>query len=117
MPSPPGLDRLLESLPDPGTASRFLSRLRAESPSSFERAAGSPAGLRALANLFSYSSFLSENALRQPDRVLQVVNSGSFYRLTSAEEFEERLCEFLGGDEVMLVSAADLARFRRRQIQ
>src|SRR5262245_23741360 len=112
-----GIDRLLASVPDRETSSRLLARLRAESPPAFERVVNSPAGLRAMACLFSYSSFLSESALRAPDRVLQVVNSGSFYRIMGVEEFQERLCDFLGGDEVMRVSAADLARFRRRQLQ
>ena len=111
------LKRLLASVPDSETAFRLLLRLRAESPASFDRVANSPAGLRAMAYLFSHSSFLSEGALRSPAQVLQVVNSGAFYRVRSVEEFEERLCEFLGGDEVLRVSAADLARFRRLEIQ
>ena len=54
--------------------------------------------------------------LRNPERILQVANSGSFYRVLTTEEYEERLFEFLGDDCPGVPSAVDLARFRRRQL-
>ena len=72
---------LLGSAPAPEMAARFLERLRQESPSAFDRIVSSPAALRCAVNLFSYSSFLSEAVLRNPERLLQVANSTSFYRV------------------------------------
>ena len=110
------LQLLLRSVPDPETASRYLERLRQEATSAFDRIASSPAALRCAVNLFSYSRFLSDAVLRNPERILQVANSGSFYRVLTLEEYEERLYDFLGKDHEGVPSAVDLARFRRRQL-
>src|SRR5215469_1709289 len=107
---------LLNSVPDPTTAARYLERLRLEAPSAFDRIASSPAALRCAVNLFSFSRFLSDAVLRNPERILQVANSGSFYRVLTVEEYEERLYDFLGKDHQGVPSAVDLARFRRRQL-
>src|SRR4051812_10796652 len=89
---------LLESTPDPVHAARYLERLREQSPSAFGRIASSPAALRCAVNLFSYSSFLSETVMRNPERILQVATSGSFYRALTVDEYTERLREFLPTD-------------------
>ncbi|MBZ5626461.1 MAG: glutamine-synthetase adenylyltransferase [Acidobacteriia bacterium] len=107
---------LLGSVPDVPTATHFLERLRLESPGGFDRVCSSPAALRSAVNLFSYSTFLSEAVLRHPERLLQVANSGSFYRALTPEEYEQRLLEFLGKDQQGVPSAVDLARFRRHQL-
>jgi glutamate-ammonia-ligase adenylyltransferase len=107
---------LLASVPDPDTALRFLERLRQGSPSAFDRICSSPAALRCAVSLFSYSSFLSAAVLQNPERILQVANSGSFYRVLTVEEYEERLFDFLGADNHGVPTAVDLARFRRRQL-
>src|SRR5262245_20796286 len=83
------IQHLLASVPDPETAERYLLRLQGESASAFGRIAASPAALRAALHLFSYSRFLSDSVLRSPERILQVANSGAFYRAMEAEEFEE----------------------------
>ena len=87
---------LLRSVPDPETAARYLERLRQEAPSAFDRVASSPAALRCAVNLFSYSRFLSEAVLRNPERILQEANSGNFYRVLTVEEYRERLERLLG---------------------
>jgi len=107
---------LLASVPDPDSAVRFLDRLRLESPSAFDRITSSPAALRCAVLLFSFSNFLSEAVLNNPERILQVVNSGSLYRVLRADEYEVRLFDFLGHERPGLPSAEDLARFRRRQL-
>jgi glutamate-ammonia-ligase adenylyltransferase len=106
---------LLGSVPDADTAARFLERLRHDSPSAFDRISSSPAALRCAVNLFSYSNFLSEAVLKNPERILQVANSGSLYRVLTVEEFEERLFDFLANHEGV-PAAIDLARFRRHQL-
>ncbi len=107
---------LLASTPDPASAVHFLGCLRHDSPSAFERICSSPAALRCAVNLFSHSKFLSEAVLKNPERILQVANSGSLYRVLAAEEYEIRLFDFLGADREGVPSAVDLARFRRRQL-
>src|ERR1039458_221613 len=89
---------LLAATPNPQAAARLLERLRQDSPSAFDRIASSPAALRSAVNLFSYSQFLSETVLQNPERILRVANSGSFYRVLSAEEYAQRLVESLGKD-------------------
>jgi glutamate-ammonia-ligase adenylyltransferase len=107
---------LLASVPDADVARRRLEQLRLESPSAFGRITSSPAALRCAVNLFSYSSFLSEKVLRNPERILQVSNSGSFYRVLSRDEYDERLCDFLSPEHPGVPTAVELARFRRRQL-
>jgi glutamate-ammonia-ligase adenylyltransferase len=131
MPSPldairpgPGLsDRIAEriqaslaAVPDPETAVRYLDRLRQETPAAFERIVNSPAALQCAVHLFSYSRFLSEAAMQRPEAILEVANSGSFYRVLAAEGYVERLFEFLGKDQLGVPTAVELARFRRRQL-
>jgi glutamate-ammonia-ligase adenylyltransferase len=117
---PPGvatrLQLLLASVPDADTSLKFLERLHNELPAAFERIASSPAALRYLITTFSYSDFLAEATLKNPEWLLQIVNSGSFYRVLSAEEFAQRLVEFIGNGAPGVPAAVDLARFRRRQL-
>jgi len=107
---------LLASVPDPDGSLRYLERLRQTSPSAFDRISSSPAALRCAVTLFSYSHFLSDSVVQNPERILQVSNSGSLYRVLSDEEYVERLFDFLGTDRHGVPSAVDLARFRRRQM-
>lgn len=107
---------LLASTPDGEAAAQYLERLRQESPSAFDRVASSPAALRCAVNLFSYSRFLSGAVMQNPELILQVANSGSFYRVLSVEEYGARLTEYLGRERRGVPSAVDLARFRRRQL-
>ena len=108
---------LLASSPDPPAALHFLERLRQESPAGFGRVCDSPAALRCAVHLFSYSGFLSDSVARNPERILEVANSGSLYRVLSVEDYENRLFEFLGVlKDAGVPPAVDLARFRRRQL-
>src|SRR5258705_2467617 len=106
---------LLGSAPDPERSARFLERLRHEAPSAFDRIASSPGALRCAVALASYSRFLSDGVLQNPERILQVSNSGSLYRVLTKEDYEERLREFLK-DTAGVPAALELARFRRRQL-
>lgn len=104
-------DLLLASAPDPEQAARFLDRLRHESPGDFDRIAASPAALRAAIAIFSYSCFLSEAVLREPERLLEVLASDHFHRALSMEEYQRRLVGLHDPP-----AAIDLARFRRREL-
>ncbi len=107
--------RLLVGLaPDPDRTAHFVGRLRQESPSGFDRIASSPAALQCAVALFSYSTFLSNAVLRNPERILQVAGSGSLYRVLTAEDYKERLGEFLTVEAVP--APGELSRFRRRQL-
>src|SRR6185369_98112 len=90
------IERLLASAPDPGIALASLERLRRESPAAFDRISSSPAGLQYLIATFSYSRFLADEVLRNPEAVLQLAGSGSLYRALSPEEYGDRLVERLG---------------------
>ncbi len=106
----------LAAVPDRAAASHYLERLRNENPEAFDRIAGSQAALECAVNLFAYSRFLSEAALQRPQSIFDIATSGSFYRLLTVEDLEQRLFEFLGAQHQGVPAAVDLARFRRRQI-
>ena len=110
------LQAALASVADRGLSVRYFQRLRQEMPAAFERIVGNPAALQCAAHLFSHSRFLSDAAMKRPEAILEVANSGSFYRVLSMEGYEERLFEFLGKDHAGVPTALELARFRRRQI-
>ena len=106
----------LAAVPDRAAAARYLDRLLQENPAAFDRISSSQAALECAVNLFSYSRFLSEAALQRPQSILDIATGGSFYRLLTVDDFEQRLFEFLGEKHQGVPAAVDLARFRRRQI-
>src|SRR5450759_1010827 len=99
--------------PDPECVRYFLGRLRQDFPSAYQRIVANPAALRCAVSLFSYSRFLSESVLRDPERLLHVAASPTFNRVLTLENYRERLYGFLGAG---VPSAVDFARFRRRQL-
>ncbi|MBV9742565.1 MAG: glutamine-synthetase adenylyltransferase, partial [Acidobacteriia bacterium] len=107
---------VLGSVPDPDSSVRYLERLRQQNPAAFDRIVSSPAALRCAASIFSYSRFLSESVLQNPERILQVSTSGSLYRVLRADEYESRFLEFWGTNRQGVPAAEELARFRRREL-
>src|SRR5436853_1143153 len=106
------IEQLIASVPDPVSVRHYLHVLRQQAPAGFERIVNSPAALRCAVNLFAYSRFLSESVLRDPERLLFVASSGTFYRALSVEDYRERLRRFLGDEAAPI----DFARFRRRHL-
>ena len=53
-----------------------------------------PAALRIAIHLFSYSRFLSDAMLREPERILQLSNSRTFDRVLTVEDYREKLYSF-----------------------
>jgi [glutamine synthetase] adenylyltransferase / [glutamine synthetase]-adenylyl-L-tyrosine phosphorylase len=100
------IDMLLAGSPDRRTASRYLGRLRAESPLEFYRISHSQAALRAAVAVFSYSNFLSEAVLRDPGRLVDLAASNRLYRVLSVEELAHALAARPMG----------FAAFRRREL-
>ena len=99
--------------PNPESARNFLGRLRQDFPAAYQRILANPSALRCAVSLFSYSRFLSESVLRDPERLLKVAASHTFDTVLSLENYRERLYSFLGAG---VPSAVDFARFRRRQL-
>src|SRR5580693_6686177 len=87
---------LLASLPDPTSAIRFLGRLRQESPDGFERIYSSPAALRGALHIFSYSGFLSEACLKNPEALWEAARPGSLERIYSRDDYRQLLEQSLG---------------------
>ena len=106
------LRQLIAAVPDPAAARHFLDCLRQDAPAGYERILHSPAALRCAISVFSFSRFLSESVVRDPERLLLVANSGTFYRALSVDDYRDRLLHFLGPRP----SAIDFARFRRRHL-
>ena len=100
-------------MPDPERVRHYLGSLKHEFPSAYARIVANPAALRIAVHLFSYSAFLSDAMLREPERILQLSTSKSFDRVLTVEEYRDKLYTFLGSG---VPEAVDFARFRRRHI-
>ena len=103
----------LASLPDPASAIRFLGRLRLESPGGFERIYSSPAALRCALQIFSYSNFLSEACLKNPEALWEASRPGALERIYSRDDYRQQLEQSLG---LGVPTALALAGFRRREL-
>src|ERR1035441_132791 len=75
--------------PNPERARDFLGRLRQLFPSAYQRIVANPAALRCAVSLFSYSRFLSESVLRDPERILHVAASPTFNSVLTLENYRE----------------------------
>ncbi len=109
------IQRLLAASPDPDKAALRLGQLKQESLSGFSRIAASPEALRCAIAVFSFSEFLSSDVIHNPELILQAAASGSLHRTLRSEEFAQKLIERIGTDSG-IPPAAELARFRRRQL-
>src|SRR5258707_15442804 len=85
------LDLLLSSSPAPEQGLQYFARLRERQPSWFQRLTRSTAGLRYLIAVFTYSNFLSEEILRHPEWVDQLLDSGNLQRVLSSEKMRRML--------------------------
>src|ERR1039458_1665784 len=83
---------LLASVPDQAAVERYLERLLQESPSAFDRITTSPAALRCAVNVFSYSRFLSDAVLKNPERILQVSTSRSEEHTSELQSLRHLVC-------------------------
>ena len=70
---------------------QYFARLHERQPSWFQRLTRSTAGLRYLIAVFTYSHFLSEEILRHPEWVDQLLESGSLQRVLTAEQMRDML--------------------------
>ena len=109
-------EMLLSSVPDPDEALHFLSRFHQAHPEALLIAGNSPSALRRLITTFSYSNFLSEALVRNPEWLAQVAGDESFYRALAAEEYQERLRKFIAAQPPKAPLALSLAEFRRRKL-
>lgn len=111
------IERTLNSAPDPDGALADLVRLREQQPNAFAELAASRFALRYLITVFSYSRFLSEEILQNPQWVRDLVEMGDLHRVCLRDEFIERLEAFLlaqGCDPHTCPSALALALARRK---
>jgi glutamate-ammonia-ligase adenylyltransferase len=92
---------------------QYFVRLHERQPSWFQRLTRSTTGLRYLIAVFTYSQFLSEEILRQPEWINQLLESGSLQRVLTAGQMREMLEETLPEG---LPAPLEFARFRRRQL-
>jgi len=107
------IEILLASTADPDRAVRYVSNLKQQHPDAFRRMAAHPSRLHHLITVFSYSHFLSEEILQNPQWIEQI---GDLDRVLSAEEYASRLAVFLGPAASGTPPAFSLALFRRQQI-
>jgi glutamate-ammonia-ligase adenylyltransferase len=117
-----GIRSLLVACPDPDVVLHMLGRLQEEKPEAFDRLTASVAGLPFLVSVFSYSRFLSESVLKNPEWIEDLIRSGDMERVLSAEEYEQRLEALLEREHFLDPEAAgapsplSLALFRRREL-
>jgi glutamine synthetase adenylyltransferase len=107
------LDLLLSASPAPEQGLQYFARLRERQPSWFQRLTRSTTGLRYLIAVFTHSHFLSEEILRHPEWVDQLLEAGNFQRVLTFEKMREMLESALPEG---LPAPFEFARFRRRQL-
>jgi len=106
------LKTYLGAAPDPDAAIHYLLSLKQRSPEALERLAHSPSGLQYFVTVASFSRFLSEEILQNPQWLEEV---SGMNRLLTASEYKKRLGKFLK-DPAERALALSLALFRRQQI-
>jgi glutamate-ammonia-ligase adenylyltransferase len=106
------LKTYLGAAPDPDAAIHYLLSLKQRSPEALERLAHSPSGLQYFVTVASFSRFLSEEILQNPQWLEEV---SAMNRLLTASEYKKRLGKFLK-DPAERALALSLALFRRQQI-
>ena len=106
---------LISSSPDPKSSERYLSNFQHTQPESYERLSATASGLQYLIAVFSYSRFLSEAVLQNPDWLESLVNSPELERVLSADDYKLRLESCLGQEDG-IPPARLFAVFRRRQL-
>ncbi|MCL5288466.1 MAG: hypothetical protein M1453_10795, partial [Acidobacteria bacterium] len=112
------LPALLAQVPDPDGALNFLERyVRGAAEAVHDYVSRNPAALHYLLVIFSYSRFLSETLVQQPELILWLHRTGpreNLERVKTPEELHEEFARF----EAVTLSqppAVILARFKRRE--
>src|SRR5512141_316209 len=117
-----GIRSLLAASPDPDSALHMLARFREEKPDAFDRLTSSVAGLTFLVTVPSYSHFLSQDVLKHPEWLEDLIKSADTDRVLSAEEYEHKLETLLDEEQFLDPTASGapspltLSLFRRRQL-
>ncbi len=107
------LKMLLASAADPDAAIHYLVSLRQQQPDAFHRLVQTPAFLKYLITVASFSRFLSEEILQNPQWLEEVTGMS---RVLTAGEYKKRLGKFLKNQPEGKPLALSLALFRRQQI-
>ncbi|HXE74697.1 MAG TPA: hypothetical protein VNN18_03530 [Candidatus Xenobia bacterium] len=109
------LPTILGQLPDPDGSLNYLERFTREPPQRvLDALARQPALLHYLLALFSYSRFLSETLVQEPELILWLGRERFLERMPSKEELLEDYARF-EATALELDPALALARFKRRQ--
>jgi len=103
----------IEGSPDPLRVSRYIDEFALRNRSSFELLAADPERARWLPIIFGCSAFLSEEILRQPEWLAHITD---FHQQLTAEDYKDRLANFLQKRAILKPAALDLAMFRRHEL-
>src|SRR3984885_3238410 len=104
---------LLASAADPDAAIHYLVSLKQKQPDAFERLVQSPSVLKYLIAVASFSRFLAEEILQNPQWLEEV---SGMSRVLTAGEYKKRLGKFLKDHPERKPLGLSLALFRRQQI-
>src|ERR1700722_2291845 len=104
---------LLASAGDPDAPIHYLASLKQKQPDAFPRLVQTPAVLKYLIAVASFSRFLSEEILQNPQWLEEVTGMS---RVLTAAEYKKRLGKFLKSGPEGKPLALSLALFRRQQI-
>jgi [glutamine synthetase] adenylyltransferase / [glutamine synthetase]-adenylyl-L-tyrosine phosphorylase len=104
---------LLASAADPDASIHYLLSLKQKQPDAFERLVQTPVSQKYLIAVASFSRFLSEETLQNPQWLEEVTGMS---RMLTAGEYKKRLGKFLKSEPDGKALALSLALFRRQQI-
>ena len=102
--------RLVAMSADPDAVLHYFEKLRLTAPGDFERLTGDNEAATCLASVFSHSQFLSEEVLRRPFWLDELLASGGLHAPLSQEQMIGRLERDCPGG---VPDALSLATFRR----
>src|SRR4051794_1849748 len=83
---------------DPDRVSRYLSRFLTAQPEAYFELSDHPSTRPLLLAVFGYSNFLSEEIIQHPEWLRQLGQATDLYRVLEAEDYAQRLEEYLGPD-------------------
>src|ERR1700722_3445461 len=107
------LKTFLAAAADPDAAIHYLVSLKQHQREALDRLMRSPSGLQHFVTVTSFSRFLSEEILQNPQWLEEVSAMNS---VLTGSEYKKRLGKFLKGQPEGTPLAFSLALFRRQQI-
>jgi glutamine synthetase adenylyltransferase len=109
------VQKLIEGLPDPAAARRFIEQFQEQNRTTYPRLAGNPGLLSDVLTLASYSPLIATTLLQNPDYISWLEKKRTESLIPSKDDLLESLARFSLTNSGLDLNIM-LARFRRREL-